>query len=62
MLRIPRAIVVAALLCPAVAFADWPVFRGNATMTGVAPPNPPIECIDAPSWVLACPVFGRQKT
>ncbi len=38
--RFLPAVIVAVLLCPALGFADWPVFRGNATMTGVAPANP----------------------
>jgi outer membrane protein assembly factor BamB len=28
------------LLAPAFALADWPLFRGNPLMTGVAPPSP----------------------
>src|SRR5262249_14656452 len=40
MSRFLSAAIAAALLCPALALADWPVFRGNPLMTGVAPPNP----------------------
>jgi outer membrane protein assembly factor BamB len=40
MSRLVLAALAAVVLLTPTARADWPVFRGNPLMTGVAPPNP----------------------